>query len=33
MASGILSIYEQVKGVDVVKGKRPFKDLKMAVIK
>ena len=33
MASGILSIYEQVKGVDVVNGKRPFKDLKMVVIK
>ena len=33
MASGILSIYEQVKGIDVVNGKRPFKDLKMVVIK
>lgn len=33
MASGILSIYEQIKGVDVVKGRRPFKDLKMPVIK
>lgn len=33
MASGILSIYEQVKGVDVVKGRRPFKDLTMPVIK
>ena len=33
MASGILSIYEQVKGVDVVNGRRPFKDLKMPIIK
>jgi hypothetical protein len=33
LASGILSIYEQIKGVDVVQGRRPFKDLKMAVVK
>ena len=33
LASGILSIYEQVKGVDVVKGRRPFKDLVMPVLK
>jgi len=32
LSSGILSIYEQVKGTDVVNGKRPFKDLKVPVV-
>jgi hypothetical protein len=33
LASGILSVYEQVKGQDIVAGHRPFKDLVMPVIK
>lgn len=33
LASGILSVYEQVKGRDIVAGHRPFKDLVMPVIK
>lgn len=32
VSSGLLSIYEQVKSKDVVKGKRPFKDITMTVV-